>query len=75
MRKGCSVSGQGQLILVQRFKKPSGECDRRTYRDYVRRVLAHDVTMDEMQDLCRLLVCDVDEIETKIVNHLFGKRK
>lgn len=75
MRKGCSVSGQGQLILVQRFKKPTSGCDRRTFRDYVRRVLAHDVTMDEVRDLCCLFVCDVEEIETKIVNHLFGKRK
>jgi hypothetical protein len=69
------VSGQGQLILVQRFKGPSAECDRRTYRDYVRRVLAHETTMDEVQDLCRLFVCGVDEIETKIVNHLFGKKR
>lgn len=69
------MSGQGQLILVQRFKKPTGECDRRTYRDYVRRVLAHETTMDEVQDLCRLFVCGVEQVETKIVDHLFGTRK
>jgi hypothetical protein len=68
------MSGEGNVILVQRFKKPSGECDRRTYRDYVRQILAHDLTIPECQDLCRLFVCGIEELETKLVNQLFGKK-
>jgi hypothetical protein len=68
------MSGEGNLILTMRFKKPDAACDRRTYRDYVRRVLMHECTCPEVQDLCRLFVCDVSEVETKIVNHFMGKK-
>jgi hypothetical protein len=68
------MSGEGNLILTTRVKPPSEGCDRRTFRGYVRRVLAHDCTCDEIQDLCRLFVCDVSEVETKIVNHFMGKK-
>jgi len=68
------MSGEGNLILTTRFKKPDAACDRRTFRDYVRKILAHDCTTDELTDLCRLFVCGVDELETKLADHLFGKK-
>jgi hypothetical protein len=64
----------GELVLTQRFKSPDAACDPRTYRDYVTRVCAHDVTMDELQELCALFVCGVDEIVAKIVSRKMGER-
>lgn len=65
----------GELVLKVRFKPPDRACDRRTYRDYVRQVLARDVTMDELKELCAFFVCAVEQVETKIVDKLFGKGK
>lgn len=65
---------QGELILTQRFKPPDAACDRRTYRDYVMQVCAHDLTTDELKELCALFVCGVDEIVAKIVNRKMGER-
>jgi hypothetical protein len=61
------MSGQGKLILGQRFIEPTDGCDVKTYTQYVNRTLSEQVTFDEVRDLLGHYGCGIEELVDKIV--------
>lgn len=60
------MSGQGELILVQRFRLPHVGEDVKHYTEYVHCVLARDTTCDEIKELLAYYCCGVEELMEKI---------
>lgn len=64
----------GNLVLVQRFIPPDKGCDRKTFKDYVIKTIANEVTCDELTELCRFFApCSCEDIVERVVEHFVGK--
>ena len=60
--------------VLAKILPPSKACARRTYTTYVKTRLADDeISVAELQVLCRYYRCTVDEVTAKIVNDRMGK--
>lgn len=66
------MSGQGQLLLVQRFRPPDAACDEKTYTEYVEHTIANEVTCSELAEIMGYFACGAEEVVRKIVKDKFA---